>query len=57
MQMEDRKIYIVLSQSGSMVSFILKLITKTPYNHVSISIEDDCKPMYSFGRKYAYFPF
>lgn len=50
-------IYVVLSQTGSIVSAMLKLFTKDKYNHVSISFDDDLNEMCSFGRYYTYFPF
>ena len=54
---KKKQIYIVLSQSGSIISLILKRITGAQYNHASISLSEDLDCMYSFGRKYTYFPF
>ncbi len=51
------KVYIVLSQTGTILSRILKLITRAPYNHSSISLDDDLHTMYSFGRANPYNPF
>lgn len=53
----NKKIYIILSQTGALTSKVLKLFTKDNYNHVSIALSPTLKEMYSFGRKYAYFPF
>ena len=50
-------IYIILSQTGSIVSEWLKTFTKDEYNHVSISLDEKLDEMCSFGRYYAYFPF
>lgn len=50
-------IYIILSQTGSIVSKWLKTFTKDEYNHVSISLDEALDEMCSFGRYYAYFPF
>ena len=50
-------IYIILSQTGSVVSKWLKTFTKDEYNHVSISLDNKLDEMCSFGRYYAYFPF
>lgn len=50
------KLYILLSQSGTLPSKVLKLFTRAEYNHVSISLAPDLKEMYSFGRRYLYFP-
>lgn len=49
--MQNRKIYIVLSQTGTWFSRIIKLFTKDPYNHASISLDKELSKMYSFGRK------
>lgn len=54
--MPDKEIYIVVSQTGSIVSRMLKKITGAEYNHVSVSLESDLHCMYSFGRRYTYFP-
>lgn len=54
---ETRKVYIVLSQTGTALSRILKLITRAPYNHSSIALTEDLRTMYSFGRTHPYNPF
>ncbi len=51
-----RNLYIVVTQSGSALSGFLKHVTGAPYNHVSISLEDDLSEMYSFGRLHPYNP-
>ena len=50
---EDKKrtVYILLTNTGSVPTRILKAYTKAPYNHVSISFSLDLKKIYSFGRK------
>lgn len=50
-------VYIVISQTGTLLSRLLKLVTKAEYNHASISLVPDLTTMYSFGRKNAYNPF
>ncbi len=52
-----RKVYIVLSQTGTILSRILKLVTRAPYNHSSIALTEDLQTMYSFGRVHPYNPF
>lgn len=52
-----RHIYLVISQSGSWLSRLLKVITGSEYNHVSISLSPDLLTMYSFGRLHPYNPF
>ena len=54
----DKKyVYIVLTQTGTILSKILKAVTGAKYNHSSISLEEDLSCMYSFGRKYPRNPF
>lgn len=52
-----KPIYIVISQTGTILSRILKIITHKEYNHSSISLSDNLDIMYSFGRKNPYNPF
>lgn len=54
--MSEREIYLVITQTGSIISRMLKKITGAEYNHVSVSLESDLHCMYSFGRRYTYFP-
>ncbi|MBQ3073847.1 MAG: hypothetical protein IJD19_04120 [Ruminococcus sp.] len=54
---ETRKVYIVLSQTGTILSRLLKIFTKKQFNHSSISPYQDLHYMYSFGRLNAYNPF
>ena len=53
---ESQQIYIVLSQTGTILSRILHLITKKEYNHSSISMNRELTQMYSFGRRNPYNP-
>ena len=52
-----KKIYIVLSQNYTLLSLVIKTLTKEKYSHVSLSFNKSCTDMYSMGRKYTYFPF
>ena len=52
-----KHVYIVISQTGTLLSRILKLVTKAEYNHASISLSPDLETMYSFGRRNPYNPF
>jgi len=52
-----KKLYIIISQTGTVLSRILKAITGAEYNHASIGLEGDLQYMYSFGRKNPYNPF
>lgn len=46
----NRRIYLVISQTGTLLSRIIKLFTGAEYNHASISLTPDLYTMYSFGR-------
>ena len=54
MERKTKKIYIVLSQTGTSISRLLKLFTKAKYNHSSISLTEGLQRMYSFGRIYTW---
>ena len=54
--MKYKKIYVVLTQTYSGVARTIKYFTKDTYSHASISFDKNCNEMYSFGRKYKYFP-
>lgn len=45
-----KKIYIITTYTGTLLSYMIRNISKTPYAHVSIALNEDLKPMYSFGR-------
>ena len=46
-----KPVYIVISQTGTVLSRILKLITHKEYNHASLSLYDDLHIMYDNIRK------
>ena len=52
-----KKIYIVLTYTGTILSKIVKIYTRREFSHVSIALDEDLKEMYSFGRLNAYNPF
>lgn len=52
-----RKIYIILTHTGTVLSRIIKYYTKDEFSHVSIALDSDLKEMYSFGRLNPYNPF
>ncbi|MDF2948728.1 MAG: hypothetical protein K0R07_746 [Sedimentibacter sp.] len=51
-----KEIKIVLTQTNTIVSKTLKALSKKTYNHISISLVEDCSTMFSFGRKIVWFP-
>lgn len=52
-----KKIYIVLTYTGTILSKIVKFYTRKEFSHVSISLDENLEEMYSFGRLNAYNPF
>ena len=52
-----RCIYLVLSQTGTVLSRTIKFVTKKEYNHISLALDSSLVNMYSFGRKYPNNPF
>lgn len=51
-QPKTRKLYIVLSRTGTNLSKLIRYVTKAEYNHVSLSLDPNLDQMYSFGRRY-----
>ena len=45
-----KKIYIILTHTGTMLSKIIKKYTKDEFSHVSIALDKELNRMYSFGR-------
>lgn len=52
-----KKIYIILTYSGTFLSRIIKYYTRDEFSHVSIALDVNLKKMYSFGRLNPYNPF
>jgi len=52
----QKYVYIVVSQTGTILSNMLKWITGQQYNHASLSLTTDLSTMYSFGRRHPYNP-
>ncbi len=55
--METKNIYVVLSDTGSVLTRLIGFYTKSRYNHCSISFDPEFKSLYSFGRKQPRNPF
>lgn len=51
-----KKVYVILSYSGSNFAKFLRLFTNEKYVHTSIGLDRNLDNCYSFGRKYLYFP-
>ncbi len=52
-----KKIYLVLSQNYTILSRIIKIVTKDKYSHISISFDKQCTDMYAIGRTFTRWPF
>ncbi|MBP1989118.1 hypothetical protein [Paenibacillus eucommiae] len=53
----EKKIYILLTDTGTLFTKLIKLVTKSPMNHASISFNQELSETYSFGRKNPVNPF
>lgn|SRR5699024_6613970 len=49
--------YILLTDTGTLFTKLIKLYTKKPYNHASIAFDSKLSVSYSFGRKSVRNPF
>ncbi|MCI8514136.1 MAG: hypothetical protein HFI93_05840 [Lachnospiraceae bacterium] len=54
--MKTHSIYIVLSQTGTYPSRLIRFYTREPYAHASIALDPELKEMYSFARRGLYNP-
>ena len=52
-----KKLYIILTHTGTVLSNIVKYYTKYEYSHISIALDEELNRMYSFGRLNPYNPF
>lgn len=52
-----RKVYIVLTHTGTILSRLIRLKTGAEYTHASISLDLGLHKMYSFGRLHPYIAF
>ena len=48
--METEYIYIVFSKTGTWLSSIIDILTKSQYTHVALSFDDEFETLYTFGR-------
>lgn len=52
-----KSVYILLTDTGSVLTRMIKTVTTNPYNHVSISFDKELETLYSFGRRQPNNPF
>ena len=53
----EKKVYLILSDTGTLFTRMIKLYTKKPYNHASLSFDPHFSELYSFGRRRPRNPF
>lgn len=49
----QENIYVLLTDTGTMFTRLIKRYTSAPYNHASIALDRGLREVYSFGRKCA----
>jgi hypothetical protein len=54
---EEKEIYFLFTDTGSLLAKVINRITGQPYNHVSIGFDEALQEVYSFGRKEEKNPF
>lgn len=52
-----KKVYIIVTHTGTVLSRIIQCYTRDEYSHVSIALDENLEEMYSFGRLNPYNPF
>lgn len=55
--MRGNNIFLLLSDTGTILNHLIKAYTKKPYNHASIAFDSQLREVYSFGRKSVRNPF
>lgn len=54
---EQKYLYILFSATPYRMGRMIRMVTGEPYNHVSLSLEEDLTEMYAFARRYYHTPF
>jgi len=49
-------IYILMTDTGTWFTRLIRLFTGSPFNHASIAFDPELTEVYSFGRKHAHIP-
>jgi hypothetical protein len=53
----DNCIYVLLTDTGTLFTMLIKHFTAAPYNHTSLALDSGLNQLFSFGRKQAGNPF
>jgi hypothetical protein len=48
---DSQQIYVLLTDTGTLFTRLIKMFTKAPYNHASLALDRELEKVYSFGRK------
>lgn len=48
----ESSIYVLLTDTGTLFTSLIKIFTGAPYNHVSLALDAGLNDLFSFGRKY-----
>ena len=54
--MEQNYVYVVFSATPYKIGKMIRTLTREPYNHISIALDEDLKQMYAFARRYCNTP-
>lgn len=49
----SNSVYVLLSNTGTLFTRVIKSFTRAPYNHASLVMDEKLEGVYSFGRKQA----
>ena len=49
---KSKTLYVISTQTDTLISKIIKFYTKAPFSHISLSLDEALENMYSFGRKH-----
>ncbi|GAA0322519.1 hypothetical protein GCM10008967_11260 [Bacillus carboniphilus] len=55
--MGERRVYLLLTDTGTLLGKLIKSYTGKPFNHVSLSMDEELTEVFSFGRKRPHNPF
>ncbi|AHV97055.1 hypothetical protein [Paenibacillus sabinae] len=47
----ESSIYVLLTDTGTLFTTLIKSITAAPYNHASLALDEELSEVFSFGRK------
>ncbi|HOQ74687.1 MAG TPA: hypothetical protein PLZ65_09855 [Limnochordia bacterium] len=55
--MSKEHLYVVLTRTNTIISRLIHLFTQDEYTHAALALDRELTEMYSFARKYTYYPF